>query len=162
MVRARKGTSSVIAAAMFLSLCATISCSGYQPSTETTVGAVGGAAAGGLLGAAIGDSPEATAAGVILGGLVGAGVGEYLNQRDRRYMSDTTYDALENTRTGNSVAWKNPDTGHSGEVTPTETFQTAQGVNCREFKQTVMIDGEANTAHGTACRQQDGNWKIVQ
>jgi len=147
---------------MLLSLCATASCYGRRPSTETTVGAVGGAAAGGLLGAAIGDSGEATAAGAILGGLLGAGVGEYLSQRDRHYMADTTYDALENTPTGNSLAWNNPDTGHSGQITPTETYQTAQGQNCREFRQTVTIDGEPNTAYGTACRQPDGTWQIVQ
>jgi surface antigen len=99
---------------------------------------------------------------VILGGLLGAGVGEYLNQRDRRYMADTTYDALENARTGQARAWSNPDTGHSGAITPVETYATAEGRNCREFRQTVKIDGREESAYGTACRQPDGSWHIVQ
>ena len=32
---------------------------------------------------------------------------------------------------------------------------------CREFQQTIMIGGQPQQAYGTACRQQDGTWKIV-
>lgn len=32
---------------------------------------------------------------------------------------------------------------------------------CREFTRTIVIDGEEQTAYGTACRQSDGSWKIV-
>jgi hypothetical protein len=32
---------------------------------------------------------------------------------------------------------------------------------CREFEQTIMIGGQPQQAYGTACRQQDGTWKIV-
>lgn len=32
---------------------------------------------------------------------------------------------------------------------------------CREFLRDVVIDGETVQAHGRACRQEDGSWKIV-
>jgi surface antigen len=70
--------------------------------------------------------------------------------------------ALETTPSGQSVAWRNPDNGHAGTVTPTRTYQTAQGSYCREFQQTVTIDGKQERAYGTACRQPDGSWRTVQ
>jgi surface antigen len=114
------------------------------------------------LGAAVGGDGKAIAAGTILGGLLGAGIGEYLNQRDQRYMSNTTYDALENAQTGQTRTWDNPDSGHSGAITPVKTYATAEGRNCREFRQTVTIEGREESAYGTACREPDGSWRIVQ
>jgi hypothetical protein len=32
--------------------------------------------------------------------------------------------------------------------------------NCREFRQTITIGGEAKEAWGTTCRQADGTWKV--
>jgi len=34
--------------------------------------------------------------------------------------------------------------------------------NCREFRASVVIGGRLQMAHGTACRQPDGEWAIVQ
>lgn len=33
---------------------------------------------------------------------------------------------------------------------------------CREFTGTVVIDGQEQSLFGTACRQPDGHWRIVQ
>ena len=57
------------------------------------------------------------------------------------------------------MAWTNPDTGHTGTVTPTRTYQSGNGY-CREFQNTVTIDGKKENAYGTACRQPDGSWKV--
>lgn len=148
-------------ALLLASLCLTLGCQGRGPGTRTTVGGLGGAAAGGLLGAALGGEEEAIAAGTLLGGLLGAGVGNYLDQRDRRLMAETTYEALENAPAGHTRTWTNPDTGHEGYVTPTETRRTDEGRTCREFRQTVEIDAREEVAYGTACRQPDGTWRIV-
>jgi surface antigen len=76
-------------------------------------------------------------------------------------MGRTTYDTLENNRTGETSTWENPDTGHRGAITPTDTYRDDAGRPCREFQQTVYIGGEPEKAYGTACRQPDGSWKIV-
>ncbi|HLN26020.1 MAG TPA: hypothetical protein VK558_18780 [Patescibacteria group bacterium] len=33
--------------------------------------------------------------------------------------------------------------------------------NCREYQSTVTIGGAVQRTHGTACRQADGTWRIV-
>jgi surface antigen len=68
---------------------------------------------------------------------------------------------MESAPAGKSVAWQNPDSGHSGTVTPTRTFQTADGTYCRDYHTTVVIDGKQERATGTACRQPDGSWRIA-
>ena len=128
---------------------------------KATVGGLGGAAAGGLLGAALGGKAEGIAAGAILGGLLGSAVGDRLDAADRQHASQTAYRALETAPSGTSLPWRNPDSGHSGQVTPTRTYQTAQGTYCREYQQTVMVGGRSQQAYGTACRQPDGSWKVM-
>lgn len=129
---------------------------------KTGIGAALGAAGGGLIGAAAGGGATGIVAGVLLGGLVGGAVGNALDQRDREYAAQTTHRALERQPTGQAATWQNPDSGHSGTVTPTRTFQQTDGTYCREFQQTVVVQGEQQEAYGTACRQADGSWKIVQ
>ncbi len=76
-------------------------------------------------------------------------------------MQRTSQKALERNRSGQSSGWSNPDSGHRGTVTPTRTYQTAAGRPCREYQQTVTIDGKTERAYGRACRQPDGSWKIA-
>lgn len=33
--------------------------------------------------------------------------------------------------------------------------------NCREFQQTVTIDGDDRQAFGTTCQQPDGTWRVM-
>jgi surface antigen len=84
-----------------------------------------------------------------------------MDAADRREAQQAAVRALETAPSGSSVTWRNPDSGHSGAVTPTRTYQTASGQYCREYQQTVTVDGQQNRAYGTACRQSDGSWKIV-
>jgi surface antigen len=132
-----------------------------MPGTKATVGGLGGAAAGGLLAAAAGGGGAGIAAGVILGGLVGGAIGDRMDAADRREAQQAAVRALETAPSGTSVAWKNPDSGHSGAVTPTRTYQNASGQYCREYQQSITINGQQNRAYGTACRQPDGSWQIV-
>jgi surface antigen len=129
--------------------------------TKTMVGGLGGAAAGGLIGAAAGGGGAGIAAGVLLGGLLGGAAGNYLDQRDKQLAAKAAHSALETTPSGTTTAWKNPDNGHSGAVTPKRTYQTASGQYCREYTQAITVGGRKQTSYGTACRQPDGQWKIV-
>ncbi|MHA1114480.1 MAG: RT0821/Lpp0805 family surface protein, partial [Alphaproteobacteria bacterium] len=103
----------------------------------------------------------AVAAGTMLGALLGSEIGRSLDKADQAHANRTTQQSLESAPTGKPSRWVNPDSGHSGSVTPTRTFKTARGQDCREFEQTVTIDGRTEVAYGTACRQADGTWKIV-
>lgn len=131
------------------------------PGPKTTVGAASGAAAGGLVGAAAGGGAEGIIAGVLLGGLLGGAVGNALDNADRQYAAQNAQQSLESTRTGRTSEWRNPDSGHSGSMTPTRTYETASGSYCREFTQTIVVGGRTEEGYGTACRQPDGSWEIV-
>ena len=139
----------------------TTGCAEMQANPKTTIGAAGGGAVGGLIAAAAGANPAVIAASVIGGILIGGMAGNLLDQRDKQLAAAAAARAMETAPTGKPVAWKNPDSGHSGTVTPTKTYQTANGTYCREYQTTVLIDGKQERATGTACRQPDGSWKVV-
>jgi surface antigen len=128
---------------------------------RTAVGGLGGAAAGGLLAAALGGEGTAIAAVTILGGLLGGAIGERLDAADRQRANAAAAQALEAVPSGQSVTWRNPDSGNAGTVTPVRTYQTATGQYCREYTQTINVGGERHQSYGTACRQPDGTWRIV-
>jgi surface antigen len=134
-------------------------CATMEDNPKTSIGAFGGAAFGGLIAAAAGGGGPAIAGAVIGGALLGGLAGNMLDQRDKRMAAEAQQRALETAPTGRPVAWTNPDTGHSGTVTPTRTYHSDRGY-CREFQNTVVIDGKNENAYGTACRQPDGSWKI--
>lgn len=135
-----------------------------EGGTKERLGAVTGAAAGAILGSNIGGGDGRTAAiavGTLLGALIGSEIGKSLDRADRAAMANTTQDALENGQSGQTQTWSNPDSGVSGSVTPQPAYQNNAGSYCREYQQTVMIDGKEESAYGTACRQPDGSWQVV-
>ena len=134
-------------------------CATMQDNPKSSIGAFGGAAFGGLIAAAAGGGGAAIAGAVIGGALLGGLAGNMLDQRDKRMAAEAQQRALETAPTGKPVAWTNPDTGHTGTVTPTRTYQSGSGY-CREFQNDVVIGGKSEKAYGTACRQPDGSWKV--
>ena len=101
-------------------------------------------------------------AGAAAGGLIGNNIGAKLDERDRLLLGETVQQTLEHGPTNSVGSWNNPDSGNSGTVTPTQTMISANNQPCREFQTTVNIGGELSQAYGTACRQNDGSWKIQQ
>jgi len=123
----------------------------------TVLGALGGAAAG----AALGDGNWwAIGAGALVGGLVGNRVGNYLDERDQQQAYSTAHYALEHNQDGQTSSWSNPQNNTGGYTTPTETYQTAEGT-CRHYQTGVTAGGQDHSGTGTACRQPDGTWKLV-
>jgi surface antigen len=113
-----------------------------------------------LIAAAAGGGTAGIIGGVLLGGLVGGAIGNALDQRDKRLAMEAAQNSFENSRTGTSTGWQNPDSGNSGSITPTNTYQSSSGQYCREYQQTITVGGEKQQSYGTACRQPDGTWKI--
>lgn len=131
---------------------------------KQTGGTLIGAGLGALVGSQIGSGGgqlAAVAIGTLAGGFLGSEVGKSLDRADQLAMQRTSQSALETAPTHQVSNWKNPDSGHSGTVTPTRTYHTPSGQNCREYTQTVTIDGRTETVRGTACRQYDGTWKVA-
>jgi surface antigen len=145
----------VVLLAFLLTACETI-----QDNPKAMLGGATGAAAGGLIGHAAGGGAAGIVGGVLLGGLLGGAIGNALDQRDKRMAADAAQRAFENSSTGTTTAWNNPDSGHSGTITPTRTYQGSTGGYCREYQQTVTVGGEPQQSYGTACRQPDGSWQV--
>ena len=127
---------------------------------KALIGGLGGAAAGGLIAAALHGGAAGIIGSALAAGLVGTAIGDQMDAKDRREAAQATQHALESEPSGKALPWHNPDSGHSGTVKPTRTYQTKSGQYCREYQQTVTIGGKQHQAYGTACRQPDGSWKI--
>lgn len=129
---------------------------GPNEQSGTVLGGVVGAAVGSTIGKGDGRT-AAMILGTLAGSAIGANVGRYMDRQDRI----NTAEVLEYTRTGQSQAWSNPDTGNSYTVTPTRTIESTSGP-CREFTIDANIGRKSEQVYGTACRQADGSWKMVQ
>lgn len=129
-------------------------------TTKENSGQVMGGILGGVLGAQVGKGKGRTAAiiaGTLLGAYIGGNIGRSMDEQDRRQ----AHNALEYNKSYQPSSWKNPDSGNEYTVTPTRTYQSAGGGNCRDYETVAVIDGKKETLHGKACRQPDGNWKAV-
>jgi surface antigen len=129
--------------------------------TSATVGTLGGAAGGGLIGSKFGGgsgSTIATIAGTLAGGYLGHQLGESLDQADQVQAATAERQALGSN---SPTSWTDPDTGASGEVTPMRSFEDSAGRECREYAHVITVQGRRQSGTGIACRQPSGNWSLV-
>jgi surface antigen len=127
---------------------------------RTVIGGLIGAAVGALAGNTIGRGSGRVAA-IIGGGIIGAIVGGNVGRSMDRMDAVEAQNALETAPTGQTVSWRNPDSGSEYTVTPTRTYREETGRYCREFTTWGWIDGYEEKLHGTACREPDGTWRRV-
>ena len=154
---------------------------------KTLAGTAAGAALGGLLGSTIGKGSgrlAATGAGVFLGGAMGNSIGHSLDRADS-YAYQPSYNSygwsapsyqpyepnyVAPPAQAPRVVYVQPEEiieyrrepapvyveeGYLGPPPPT------QQRHCREFTQTIKIDGKTHESYGTACLRPDGTWQIV-
>ncbi len=155
-----KRIASVAFAALLLAACAD-----YQDRPKQTGGTLIGAGLGALAGSQIGSGTgqlAAVAIGALAGAYIGSEIGKSLDKADRLYAQQAQQKAYT-APDGETIAWNNPESGNSGTFTPTRDGKnTATGEYCREYQTTVNVGGKTESAYGTACRQPDGSWRIVQ
>lgn len=73
----------------------------------------------------------------------------------------TVQNALEKALSGTRLSWKGSVSGHSGSVTPVNTFKSKSGLYCRIYEETLTIGKRSERYTDTACRDSDGRWKPV-
>ena len=141
----------ILASATVLAACGTMS--------QAEQGELIGGVVGGVVGSQIGEGSGRTAAiiiGTLAGSMIGRQIGEEMDDADRA----RTAQALNDSRTGTSTTWVNPDNGREYTVTPTRTYEEPGGP-CREFRLDASVgDSEDEEVYGTACLQADGSWLI--
>ncbi len=149
----------VFAVAALLSACAD-----NQNNQKQTLGTVLGAGLGALAGSQMGSGKGKlvmVAIGALGGAFAGGQLGKSLDDVDRIKANQTQQKTLENNKDGVSSTWNNPNTGHTGRVTPTKTQKVASGEYCREYEHEITVDGRQEVVKGTACRQPDGSWRVI-
>ena len=142
---------------------------GLAACTETgqfdagTAGPLLGGVAGGFLGSQFGEGSGKTAmaiAGALAGAWAGSAIAKGMTAQDRRYYDGAAQEA-QSAPVGKTITWYNPDSGAQGTITPTRTGQANTGETCREYQQTITVGGRTEKAYGTACKQPNGSWKIM-
>lgn len=136
--------------------CASDPTVGQKATLGTLAGAVGGAAIGSAFGAGSGKV-AAIAAGALIGGFLGNQIGASLDESDKQMYYQAQYSSLE---TGSVQNWNNPQTGRYGSVQTGPSY-VINNQQCREYTNTIYIDGRPQVARGTACRNPDGTWSPV-
>jgi surface antigen len=114
-------------------------------------------------GSANGRGEQAAAAAVTdaaLGGMLGTKIGARLDDEDRRLASQAQLEALERGAPGAPVPWRNPASGHYGNIVPGPAY-ARHGSTCRGYSHSVSIAGQLDIARGTACRVSDGPWSAA-
>ena len=136
---------------------------GESETAGTIIGGVAGAVVGNQFGKGSGRT-AATALGAIIGATAGRSIGASLDATSRQQAGMATYEALDSAELGESITWENPanEGGPAmGTATITRQGSNSRGQTCREFHQTVIIGGREEQSYGTACRDENGDWKIV-
>lgn len=161
---------------------------GGDEALSTLAGAVVGGVIGGQFGNDGDDRAIGAVAGALLGGAIGASAagdcGSYYGDdgaydayydddysyddgryygayAGERYDDGYYYDTFESADPYERVEWRDDRYGYDGYVEPMDWYEDDNGRDCREFSQTVYIDGRRQQAFGTACRAPDGTWQIV-
>jgi len=137
-------------------------CAGhYNTVGGATLGGIGGGIAGSQIGKGTGNV-AAIIGGTLIGAAIGGYVGHYMDRMDRVdkvQLSQT----LERSPTGTQTQWANPDTRTQYTVTPVRTYTASTPTReyCREYNIDINVGGRSERGYGTACRQPDGSWKII-
>jgi surface antigen len=148
----------IVLLAFVVSSCATMKQT-YGDNPKAVLGGLLGAGLGAGIAAAAGASPAMIVGAALMGGALGGFVGNKLDDRDKQMAAQAATQAFEQNAAGQESVWKNAQTGNSGSITPTRTYQQ-NGQYCRQYQQTISIGGEPQSSYGTACRQADGTWAI--
>jgi surface antigen len=87
---------------------------------------------------------------------------ERLTDGDILKAAEALQESLEGKIDGEPVLWSNKISGRAGAITPIRTFVTEDGVFCREYIETLVVDGSTENIENTGCRDEAGIWRWVR
>ena len=96
-----------------------------------------------------------------IGSLIGAVVGHRIEGGIARAEEICFSESFEYLPDHDTVAWMDPGLGAHYSVTPTKTMRAIDGRYCREYTARATLNGQAAGTYGTACRQADGRWELI-
>lgn len=96
----------------------------------------------------------------IANGFVDATALARMTAKDSNEANSAQFYALQFGRPGAPRQWAG-DQGTTGSVA-VGPYVRVNNLDCRDFTHTVKIGGADYVKKGTACREQNGNWNVVQ
>jgi len=98
--------------------------------------------------------------GPSLGSTVDAAALAVMTAKDSAEANSAQFYALQFGRPGAPRHWAG-DKGTTGTVA-VGPYVRVNNLDCRDFTHTVKANGQDYVKKGTACREQNGNWTVVQ
>ena len=128
------------------------------------IGQILGSAAGAYLGSKIGSGVSNNLA-IILGGavglLIGGKIAEALDRDEQLDLNNNVHESLEENKDYEITEWtskKNKE--KTAKIIPLNKYDIDEET-CRDFKKIVSSEGKIIEEDSTACRDENGNWKII-
>ena len=90
--------------------------------------------------------------------LIGSTIGAKMDEVDQQCVSSV----LEYAPDQRQVLWRNPNNGLTYTVIATQTYQTDEGVYCRDYDASTVINGRPQAMQERACRQPSGTWSLAR
>ena len=87
--------------------------------------------------------------------------GSKLTKFEKQSLSAAERKALEFGRAGEPVTWNSDQEGVTGRVIVSQPFRVGKS-NCRRFSHEVAIKNSTESIEGTACRRNNGSWKLIE
>ena len=85
-----------------------------------------------------------------------------LSEKEREELNDVMNDSLENSEINESSVWESKQNENlKAEIIPIENF-SLNNYSCRKYRQIVVDQDKKNISESRACRDIDGNWKILK
>jgi surface antigen len=84
----------------------------------------------------------------------------YLDDVDKQILSDTFNAALNEVEDGESVAWRNPDSGSEGTIEILDTHED-YGTTCRTVRTATKAGGREGGGIYRLCRADDETWQFA-
>jgi surface antigen len=106
------------------------------------------------------ETPAYTAAAPSTGSDAAAQAVGMPSEADLAFARSAASEALTRGGRDVSVPWENPRTGARGTVTPLPSTSTQDGVPCRDFLVSYVLEGSEAWLQGEACRIHEGRWEV--
>jgi len=143
-------------------LIATSSCT--EKEDNILLGQIVGSVAGAYLGSKVGDGIAGnltTVLGGTVGFLIGGKIADILDSEEQSELNNTINHTLTENPDNVSNKWNSQKSEHTNaEIIPLNSYQIDKNT-CRDFTKTVNKGQKQVQEKSTACRDKNGNWKII-
>jgi surface antigen len=106
-------------------------------------------------------TPSINGAAISGGGIIGGEFGSALSTKDRQTALNAEYKSLEYGKANEAVDWIGDGGVVSGTVKAAQPYRVGSQ-DCRQYSHEISLSGTSKSVRGTACRNNDGSWSLLE